>query len=1253
MIRKIIWFAMILIYSEHTIFSVEQPEKLQMSNAIKQYQQALKKLIAMHQELDLKSPMFTSGSLLSSTYQKIIEPYVLYIVNYAQVVSSEFVRKFPYYSDLHALFDQYISYENEVKKIIALFPKSQQKQAWDIFHTNVISVVQICYNIIQQAAYSNNFDDQLLQAAYQAYQLAWKAQTSTIQLSGVSSTADFQKNIIQNMQLLFSNAIKNSQQQLSQGMAKNQDLETFYTQLESYYQILYEIYLNSGDTSQASIQQSMIVQIQQQQKDYVAAGTMLIQAQTQATTAQNIIILDSTAALSVQQRIQTSIKNFNDAVDTYQSTQKTYANAQDVMGQNNCTFEINKIKNFNLLLRAVQFVWSYYLIDQSIQNSIDSYPSLLNFITGDNSVQLQDAVQSLQNLIGFCVPQSSYQNSIGALISTTTELVAKNLIEDAIQFAQNAVVQQTSDKNKSDIMLNLVLLQDVQTGLTLLVGLCQAMIDATSGSHPDAMAQAMTYAQALDGLFVKQKDLHQYIAHLPDALIANQTWVNLAAQFFVKANVATDATQAIKKIGTAKITEPEKITQQDLQTMKNNAQALWNQAQKFATAGSFAKASLQYQKTMQAYTKLSSLEQFAADQVAMVTYANYAKTRFVACSFASIVQSTGLANLGQINNIPTAYQANSYQLKIDTSILGSKIPLFLNTQQTGKTVTTLTTAQKQDLFQLISAYLVAQILQDQGLTFTDYYVDYTLTSVVQASDIVQAAIKQVKQYLNNFDKILVSSVIKSSDTLIIVLLANFPLAAVASIASSVSTAATYFSSAATLFAQGQQAFNFGGQVYYPGDDPVSAKTMLKNLGYTYLCDAQAKIVQASQMMQTLKNQLGIGAKSGVVATLPKGFSQSIQDIANIFISAQSLLYAQQNSAYVYFTQAQETDLATATQQEFLQLYQTQIDFLNTCLLGDPTAQDFQFVVTIINKLYVAWASMLNSSNDAAKITQINENIAKLYVAAGEQCEKFSYQQPEFANFTQYHYMTTAQYFKSAQLQYQSLKTADAQTQAQTLATKLNYLYYLACQQSLKLYLHVKQHGASYISTATSQASTVTFDQLLQDFANLSNYGSMDPNEQTLYETVQSLLINAGIVYSDLSGLSDSSQQTSQGSGDGTKAIKTDSSKQKVLDFLVKNNVMDKDMSQPLYNQSGVPEKIINLISAAYNDTTLNMASQINVFAAFNEILFSVVKQLYITDYLGATSSDTADQIACKTQEFLNEIQKTVSSYQNPSSGYVG
>lgn len=1219
-------------------FNVMLAKQLDLSEVMKSYEQALQKLILVQQTVSPKSDQdLLSNPLILSTYKKLIMPSVVWINGYAHVVASQVAHKFDYFKDLATLVEEYKKHKTDVEKIILLFSQPEHQKALDVFHQLLQAIVlQTCFNIVQDLSNQNNVDAASIEAAYQAYFLAWNVKTKTLNIKGAGSAQAFDTVLIQNMITLLSNSLNVLQTSLTSNLSSGVSVLSVYNQLEQNYEKLYQIYQNIGNTVDAQNQKNLIAALQQQKKNYAQAQKVKQQAFAALQGAYKVIVLDVDDVATTVSNISQSLAVLRTAFASYNAAKGLFSTANDLIGKSECSAMILRIGDGDMLVRTVQNLWSLYLTDQSQTQDFYTFPTLQQFVTGQAAGQSDNAVQALQTLVGMCSDGYGDTNNVGPLMSTSYNALMLPIIQNVLSFLeQNPTITQ-----KTDPLLNAALLSDVQIGLKILIDLCNTVINAVNNSDQSKIAIAMANAQLLDQLFLKNNQLDQYIPHLPDVFKGDATWVNFFAQFFYQAGLATSAAQAQALAGTVKISMPVTLTKKDLAAMQSKADALFAQAEVLEKTESFAQASALYEQAMVLYQKLYQHESDGLLQIKILTLANAAKTRFAATSFASIVQSSGAATLGQIKNIPTSYRATSYQFLIDATLMGGKLPVCLSSLTVGQTLKIFTPADQNDIFAFIKGYLVAQRLTDQGVIgsgaiFTNYFSDYTMSSVVTSSQRAQSAVLQISNYLNDFKNIELTSVTLESDSQVSIVVANFPLASLNPVCTALSSAATYFGAASDLFAPATAPISLGGQTYDPGDDLISQQIMLKNMGYAYLSAAQEKNIEFLRLIGQISAS-NIAAKGSMAKTLPKNFYAQYNQVQNLAISIQALLYGA-NAASGFFEQAGLASLAALVKAEFLNIYKKQIDFGKSCLIGDPTSNNYQMVVTSINQAYVSWAAELDNLKDAALVTNINTKIAKLYEFAGQECLNYAYTDPEFANFNQVHYMVAAQYYKSAMAQYQSLQNVVKVAQ---LKTKINGMYYQACVQNLNLYFHVKKYGAVYTSQQTGTQRKITFQQLLSDFNDGSIGGGA---ESDLYQKVQNLLLDGAMVFEFLSGHAKSR------STNATATTAQGANNKVIVQFLQKNNLL-KGVTVSAFSQIplSLTEKIIQLASVAYAQFRL----QPELFASWNNLMFMMVKNMYNMDYQAIVATSSSNQINLATQQFLSAISNEASSLQNPSEGYI-
>lgn len=1239
-----------------------ESSSMKLSDVLTQYEQALKDLIAVHVKLNPTKPIdLTPGSEILTTYQRIIQPYLAYIGGYSRMVSSELARNYPYHDDLQKMYEEFSAYQKKVIDLSLLFPSDVQQAVLQIFYKDLAgSMVQTCFNVIQNATYSLVLDDQVLNSAYQAYLLAWAARTSGMIIIGVPQGATFEETITSNMELLFKSAISQVQIQKDAAVNATKSMNSIYAKLKNYYSILDTVYANSGQTGPKKAIQGLLTSIQVQQAAYLKTEKYFKLATTAAQNARSVIVLDPMNGEKVLTQVQNSINAFNSkdpsnlgALLLFQQALSVYQTAQDTIGQQSCTNQINDIEQYDIVMRIIQKLWALFLIDQTA-HTIETFPVFESFVLplASNQYQVSDALSALQHLSSMC---SNATGAITQLIdpSGQANLGLQTLTASILKYSQQEALNNTN-VNQAALVERVALLQDVAQGLDILVNVCASMTSAVNDTTQ--IAVAMTYAGQLDSLFAKNSNLTQFIPHLPDIFSDKKTWVNLVAQFFVQAGIVTSAKKATNQVGKAVIAQPTKATIAQLTSLQNKAQAAWTSANQAVSAGNFALASQNYETAMLDYKKLYSMTTSAAQQPQVQQYYLVARSMFVACSFASIPQQIGPSTtLGSLTNIPVSYRSTQYQFQIDISTVGGVLPSFLSASTSA--MTTFTATQQSDIFDLVKAYMVQQLLNDQGYHFNNHFSDYHMTTQTQESDTVTKALESVASFVNSFEGVTLTSVSVSSTKIVSVELSNFPIPAITPIFAAMSTALSYFSSAQSLFAPSSTYILVGGQQYYPGNDVSLANLMLENMGYCYSSQAQVHIAQATQQMKKITAQL-----SSKTQSYPKDFSSQFQQVQKDFVRAQALLYAPGSSAYAYFTQAGSTAQAKGVKQGFLQTYQTIIDFMKQCLIGDPFSHGYQMVLATINQMYVSWNAELDSQADQTQISKNYDDIIQLYVTAGNDCTTTTYTEPTFPNFPQHHYMQAAEYFGAVKHQYKLMGNTE---QVTALENKINDMYYDGCNESLKLYFHVKKQTQPYVtydSVTDGTTKQVTFAQLQQSYANLNNDMSMDEGEMKAYNAVKSLLVNAAMMYEYLGNYY--TKQIPQTTTTTTAATTTQAKKKTInpaidpiiLKFLQQQNVIATTATNLPLLDIGVKQKILAVaMSPAYKAwvKTLDPSTFAKTMSGWMNLMFNVVKNAYMQDYLGATTTESYTLLGSQEESFVQAIQKSASSFQNPASVYVG
>ena len=738
------------------------------------------------------------------------------------------------------------------------------------------------------------------------------------------------------------------------------------------------------------------------------------------------------------------------------------------------------------------------------------------------------------------------------------------------------------------------------------------------------------------------------------------------AKDFGTAKKLPSVAQVVAKSGQASVVDLSGIP-----ALQAQAVSSFTSAQAAEKLGNFADSMTQYGLMQAAYLKLLSAPSLASDENSNKSQYFLAKTRWTASSLASTVLPMSTSTFQGINNVATGYVINVYEPQINVLKVSSAMPTSLSSLPLAKLSSSLTVEQKKDILSLFKAFVVSQILSDQSTDFSNCFTDYNLIlktgiSLVNKS-IADQALLTVSDYMKDFTVDIVSSVEMTSATEMTALFVKMPIPAVTPIYTAGICAADYFVGARSLFQTGTSLISLYGSTYVPGNDIASANMMVENIASCYCSVAQSKIIQARNIIKeimhsmissrkdTLKNSAISSIRSHVAVAkvdnglvgkkIPENFSKLYSEFKKAVVQAQSLLVAPDASAQAYFTQAGLNVQAKAAQKAYLSLYEFSIDFSKQCLVGDTTSPVYNNLLLSINTSYLQWASELNPDTDAAQITKINQNIVDLFVAAAEQCLKTSYEQPMYPGFKQIHYYSGAQSFIAAQKQYTSMKDLKL---AQAMQDKIVSSYASACDQNIELYFYVKNHGLSYKSVSTGQWTPISFDQMCKDYRNFEQVGTdIDSGEMHAYNAVQNLLLTSTMLYQYLSGLAPANNAP-VALAKGVKSVVIAPS-QKVLNYLIENNIVEKTSVSIPYLQSGVKEKILQIAPTAFT----HFESDQPALCAWFNVLIQVVQNLYMQDYLGASETENSTLLTTQTKEFFDAVQKEASSMQNPSSAYVG
>lgn len=1229
--------------------AVSSPQTL--STVLAKYELALEYLIQAHQATTPNLPIsLESGSIIFATYRKIIAPYVTYIKGYANVVQNEQARNLPYHDDLKKLFQEFLKYQKEVQRIALYFPKSQQQAAVQLFYQEIgAPVVQTCFNIVQQTSYALTVEPGILASCYLAYQLALAIYIPTMSISGVETGSDVPTMMAKAMTTLYQTAITTRQNQLNSGLSNTRNIQTIFQEIEAYYKILSVVYMNAGNGNQSASMLQQVQAVQAQAQAYVQALSLYQQAQSIAAKSRNVILLDPLHPTKVLSAITGSQQQLLKAYQLLEQTQKDYEASSDPIGQQECTDALSMVTNIDMIVRFLGQLWSLYLTDQST-NNVMTAPTIAEFI-GTNtagSVTVQTVQQALQNLINLISQASNNVNQLATQPQLQQYSIAAtiNLLEQNILNASSLVTQ--------DPLVSLVAAQQAQVALQYLQNMCQAILNAMNQRDTSSIALAMTYAKSMDTTFAgKERDiLISLVPYFPNQLGSGATWTDWVAAILFAAQVVTSKALAYAQIGKAKIAQPV-TAMSSVNAQKTTAQAIAmkKSATLEAQSGNFAAATTDYQQAFSAYQSLYAAQSQSASAAKWYQEAMLMRTLFSASSFASSVQAEGSITWETIKNIPTNYSATQYQFSqiSMTDFGGVVLPPSLQNFAVGTSITVFTPQQEKDIFALLQAYMVNQILVVQGIDFADCFVDYTLswqpTIVADAQTFAQQAITQVQQAMNGFkNSTVVSMMVQDAGTIVNLNCNYIPLSAVSPLYASMATAVTFLESSYNLFAPGATDVNIGGTQYVPGNQPAFADTILQEMVYTYLSEGYRHFTQAQKLMASVDTAVPKG-QTAVSVKLPSNFEDVFQVVNKNIIRAQALLYAPEQSAYVYAKKSNNASLSAAIQNIFFNMYQVMIAWMKRCLIGDPFSQNYQMLLHQINTAYMNWGSMLDPVKDAAQIASFNLDIAQLFENAGKMCMETSYIESTYPGYTQIHYATAAHYFLAAEKKYTALKMVQLAAQMKSLVQEA---YYKGSIQNIQLYFYVKKHGVSYTSDQTGQLVPISVAQMSQD----SSTGFVDQGEQSAYNSVKNLLLNAGMGFEFLGNKSIKPSEKPKQTVAAQDALNPKSKQQqpsKIILYLRTQKIIDSKTLEVPYYQQGMVEKIFDTAADAYK----KFEHDPETLESWMDTLLLAVQSLYAQDYMGVEGQQSGPEVAKQAQAFFQALQQESSSLENPSSAYVG
>jgi len=1238
--------------------------QISYSGYSEQYLIALQDLVKVHKKyFPQESIVMNNSSLVYSVYKKIITPWALNINGMAHIVQNKFSAQQPYLNDIQRVFKQFQASEAKVENLKQYFLAVDVSGLLDAFYKEIgQDVVQIFFDMIQQCANELTIKKEDLQACYIAYQIAFTMYQSDMNISGVQEGADFESVLSGNMVVLYQNAIKNLLNQLSIGMLESNKIEDIYEQIARYYSYLAVIGTNIKDTQLISTSQAQAQQSCQNYGYYLQAQKLYQDAEALLKKYSNSASLDVNAITTIAAQLTAIGKNIGQVIQLAQESNQLYSQAQDIFGANQAELLYSLVNNIDLwIVQGVAQLWLLYLQDQSLQNQYTA-PTITNFIAPENQnssnpVTNDQVISAFQNLSALIQKDS---NSINAL-STINVLkeysllkIINSLKEQIITIIQSGTMTDTS----SSWMYNFASLEAmtaVENILFYVTHLSNSIIKTLSGSGSNHALLAMAYAQALDEVYQKLTEqiliqVNTLVPYFPKQAqqvktasksVISSTWVEWTQQILLTSLTVNLKDLAMSKVAKVQIQTPTLLQKKPKQKDITNLEELAHQD---ALNGNFSKASAKYQDLMNMYTTLYSINPSDAS-----VYENMmqAKTMYTALSFAGTIEPSGSQTWGAIKNIPVEYTANRYGFNdISLTSLGmSELPASLIGIATGTVLTTFNAQQRKDILQLIKAYVISRLLSVQGIEFNQAFTNYNLefnSSIDDAGRALATQIEaQVEMAFNKFQGVaIISLTLTDATTIESVVCKNIALSDVNPLFSSMATALSFYSSAQLLVEPQTNEVKLGNASYVSGNDEKLSGLFLEKMIKVYLSAAYPYYQNAKELMSQATASLKSGNKN-TGTNFPKSFSSSLQTIDSHVVRAQALLYAQDQSAYAYAIKAGKQELAQQIEAIFFNIYKEYVAWMKNCLTGkspfDPT---YQIVLHKINTVYITWSSLLQVQNQILQVQAINNDIINLFTTAGQGCMNISYTQPLYPNFTQYHYATAAHYFLAVQAQYNKMNEP---SKAQSINQLINDAYFKGSSQNIALFLDVQKNGVVITHQETKEQQTIAFSDLIakQVFSSMA--------EQNAYDSVQNLLLNAGMGYSFLT----KRVQASLGQTLTTKQAITKESQSglsaNVTTFLRDNNIMSSSDVEPAYFQVGVAQSIFAVNMNAYNQFKNNQKD----YASWLNVVYSALQALYAFNYLGAKEGETATDMQNQMTGFFSELEKHTSSLENPSSVYVG
>lgn len=703
---------------------------------------------------------------------------------------------------------------------------------------------------------------------------------------------------------------------------------------------------------------------------------------------------------------------------------------------------------------------------------------------------------------------------------------------------------------------------------------------------------------------------------------------------------------------TVQLVNPIAVKINKLITQVSTTQAAAEQAE---NKQDFVSAATLYSTIKQYCLKLLSMSQSADQQTKYKDAYFLANTRFTASSLAAQVVTKNTFSLDSLKNVPQNYYIQGYHLNnIDMQSFGSAIPESL---QSLNALTVLSNVQMQDAIAIFKAYIIAQLLQPQGLTFSSCYTGYTLQKQsglsAENNKILEDTESKVADYLSQWKNQGASAMVNGSG--INFVFDELPVSPIIPFYTSAPYAAIYFIGASELFQPGTSLVDNGQ--YVPGQDEASYNVMLESIAYAYVAAAHLELNNAKQIASSLFSEVTKSVQTNTPID-QASFMKKYNKIKKGFIAAQSLLFAPSSSAYYYFNLAQQTNNAQTVKKIFLKSYSQQVGILSKFLVGNPVSNIYNTVLSDLNQVYLSWCVELDPVKDAAKIAQNKKKVVGLFETAGDACMGYIYKQAMFPNLQQYYYANAASNYEAAKQQ--CLSMLKDEQQASVMRNKALQAYFLASAQKVQTYYYAKNNGLVYTPVAmvgydanvSTQPTQISFTDLFASYQSFENAGNPNQGKIDAYNDVLNLLLDAAMYFDYLAGVY--AKKTTTTESTQPKAKKKSALNPQLLSYLQKQNIISAQADVIPYVQSDILPKLFAIADQVF----IAFYNNFEALADWCNSLYTAIQYQYIDDYQGGinpniSTSDQASEFLKKWQSFSIAMQKESSALENPSSAYIG